>query len=137
MPQDKERGNRNIHNISMRGGVSVGIGFFLAVATFYLILSLLPLVFENNNLGEVKDTGAISTTTLSKSPASTIRTTTKGETTTTTAPSQGSQSAEEQAWQQAEQLLEQEIESIDNQTDESIVNIITGSATGLYIVKYK
>jgi hypothetical protein len=122
----------------MKANISFGIGLFIAVAAFYVIMVSLPLVFQGVDGKPLKSiepepTARITTTTIPEFYTPESDTTGTGKTST---PLQRpvQRYGQDQAAQQAEQLLEQEVESaISNQTDEEITDLITGAAVeGLY-----
>ena len=131
----------------MKANISLGIGIFIAVAAFYVILTSLPLVFQSigSPLGSIEPepTAKITTTTIPvpdgyapeagvTSRGGTItRNGTAGTGKTSTPLQELLEKRQDQAVQQAEQLLEKEVESaIGNQTDEGIPDLITGAVVG-------
>ena len=128
----------DMHAISMKANISFGIGLFIAVAAFYVILTSLPLVFQNID-GPMNSIEPELTTTTSiseeiytpETPDVISKNGTAGIKKPSTPLQKPSQKygPTDQAVQQAEQQLEQEIESvIDNQTAEEITDLITGAA---------
>ena len=129
-----------MHAISMKANISFGIGLFIAVAAFYVILTSLPLVFQNIDGKPLKSiepepTARITTTTIPDVYAPEAGVIPENGTAGIRKPSTPLQKPSQkygpadQAVQQAEKLLEQEVESaISNQTDEGITDLITGAA---------
>lgn len=132
----------------MKANISFGIGLFIAVAALYVILTSLPLVFQNIGSKplesiEPEPTAKTTTTTMpvsdvyapeagatSRGGATTRNDTTGTGKTSTPLQEPLQRYGQDQAVQQAEQLLEQEVESaISNQSGQDIVDIITGAVT--------